>query len=119
MLKLAVAAGLALLVSSPAALAKERNLQLLAAPVSPKAGQAWNATISVKVDGRLMPGKTPAVRIVSSAGRMISVASRSTSKVGIYRATVIFPTAGSWRVLVVDRQTGRSYEFGRTRVRAA
>jgi hypothetical protein len=28
-------------------------------------------------------------------------------------------SAGMWRVLVVDRYSGRSYEFGRVRVRAA
>jgi hypothetical protein len=30
----------------------------------------------------------------------------------------MFPAAGLWRVLVVDRETGRSYEFNRMRVRA-
>jgi hypothetical protein len=119
MRKLVALAGLALVIWSPAALAKERNLQLLGAPLSPRAGEAWHATISVKVDGRLMPGKTPAVRIVSSVGRAISVSSRPTATVGIYRATVVFPTAGTWRVLVVDRETGRSYEFSRMRIRAS
>jgi hypothetical protein len=119
MRKLIAAAGLALLVWSPAALAKERNLQLLGAPISPKAGQAWRATISVKVDGRLMPGRTPTVRIVSSTGRAISVASRPTTSVGVYRASVVFPSAGTWRVIVVDRETGRAYELRRMRVRTA
>ena len=27
----------------------------------------------------------------------------------------MFPTAGVWRVLVVDRETGRSYEFNKVR----
>jgi hypothetical protein len=119
MRRLIVTAALVLLVATPAALAKERNLQLLGSPASPKAGQAWNATISVKVDGRLMPGRTPAVRIVSAAGRVISVFSRTTARVGIYRAIVVFPTPGLWRVLVVDRQTGRAYEFKPMRIRLA
>ena len=37
----------------------------------------------------------------------------------LYRARVVFPTAGLWRVLAVDRYSGRSYEFSRVRVRAA
>ena len=43
----------------------------------------------------------------------------ATPAVGIYRARVVFPTAGLWRVLVVDRYSGRAYEFSRVRVRAA
>jgi hypothetical protein len=121
MRKLIVAAVLAALVSAPAALAKERNVQLLGAPATPKAGQAWTATISVKVDGKLVPtpGRAPVVRIISGAGRAIAIAAQSTTKAGLYRARVVFPSAGMWRVLVVDKETGRSYEFGRMRVRAA
>ena len=118
MRKLAAVAAAALLVGSPAALAKDRNLQIVGAPTFPRAGQAWHATISVKVDGRLMPGMTPTVRIIGSTGRVVSVNSFSTAKLGIYRATVVFPAAGTWRVLVVDRQTGRAYEFGRMSVRS-
>jgi hypothetical protein len=121
MRKLIAAVGLALLVASPAALAKERNVQLSRTPASPKAGQAWMATISVKVDGRLVPspGKTPVVRLVSVAGKVVNVVSESATKAGIYHARVVFPRAGMWRVLVVDRMTGRSYEFGRVKVGAA
>jgi len=119
MRKLIALLALAALVSGPAALAKERNVSVIGAPVSPGAGQAWNATISVKMDGKLAAGKTPVVRIVSAAGRTINVPSHSTTRSGIYRARVVFPAAGTWRVLVVDRETGRAYEFNRMRVRAA
>lgn len=119
MRKLIAALALAALVAVPAALAKERNVQMFGAPVPARAGQAWNATISVKIDGRLAPGRTPVVRIVSVAGRTITVAARATTKAGIYRARVVFPSAGMWRVIIVDRETGRAYEFSRIRVRAA
>jgi hypothetical protein len=118
MRKLIVLAALGLLASSPAALAKERNVQMIGAPTAPKAGQAWSAMISVKIDGKLQPGKAPTVRLISAAGRKINVPSRSTLKAGIYRARFVFPTAGMWRVIVIDRQTGRAYEFGQMRVRA-
>jgi hypothetical protein len=118
MRKLIVIVVLGLLVSGPAALAKERNLTMLGAPTAPKAGQAWNATISVKMDGKLATGRAPTVRIVSPAGRAIDVASRATLRDGIYRASVVFPAAGMWRVIVVDNETGRAYEFARMKVRA-
>jgi hypothetical protein len=118
MRKLIVTVALGLLVSSTAALAKERNVQMLGVPTAPKAGQSWNATISVKMDGKLSPGRAPTVRMVSAAGRAINVPSRATPRAGIYRARVVFPAAGTWRVIVVDNETGRAYEFARMRVRA-
>jgi hypothetical protein len=110
---------LAALAAAPAALAKERNLSMIGAPVAPKAGKPWTATIKVTIDGRLVDGMGPMVRVISAAGKAIYVPSRATPAAGIYRARVVFPTAGMWRVLVVDRYSGRSYEFSRVRVRAA
>ena len=115
MRKLIVALVAAALLTAPAALAKERNVSMIGAPAAPKAGQAWTATIAIKMDGRYTPGKAPVVRIISSAGKVLSIASRPSVRAGIYRARVTFPTAGMWRVLVVDRETGRSYEFHKVR----
>ena len=118
MRKLIVLLAGAALVSAPAALAKERNVTMVGAPLAPKAGQAWTATIAVKMDGHYAPGKAPAVRLINGAGKAWTITSRPTLRAGIYRARVMFPAAGMWRVLVVDRETGRSYEFNRMRVRA-
>jgi len=120
MRKLSVLVALGLLLSGPAALAKERNVSMIGAPTAPKAGQAWTATISVKMDGKLVPspGKAPTVRLIDAAGRALNVPSRSTLKAGLYRARIVFPAAGTWRVLVIDNMTGRSYPFGRMKVRA-
>jgi hypothetical protein len=117
MRKLIVLLAGAALVSAPAALAKERNVTMVGAPLAPKAGQAWTATIAVKMDGHYAIGKSPAVRLINGA-KALTVLSRPTARAGIYRARLMFPTAGMWRVLVVDRETGRSYEFHRMRVRA-
>jgi hypothetical protein len=119
MRKLVVLVALGALVAVPAALAKERNMTMLGAPLAPKAGQSWNLTISVKVDGRLVStiGKAPVVRIINGV-RTLNVPSIPTAKAGIYKARVVFPKAGMWRVLVVDRETGRAYEFRRMRVQA-
>jgi len=118
MRKLIVVLGAAALVSAPAALAKERNVSMIGAPVAPRAGQAWTATIAVKMDGRYTVGKSPVVRLINPAGRVLSIVSRPTSKAGIYRARIMFRTVGTWRVLVLDRETGRAYEFRKMNVRA-
>jgi hypothetical protein len=118
MRKIIVIAGIAALGAAPAALAKERNISMIGAPMAPMAGQAWTATIAVKMDGRYTIGKAPAVRIVSRVGTVLTVLSMPTRRAGVYRARLTFPSAGTWRVLVVDRETGRSYEFRRMSVRA-
>ena len=119
MRKLSVLAVLAALVAAPAATAKERNITMAAADVAPKAGRPWTATLRVVVDGTPAPGVGPMVRIVSRAGKTVYIASRRTAKAGIYVARIVFPTAGSWRLIAVDRYSGRAYEFKRVTVRAA
>jgi hypothetical protein len=118
MRKLAALLALSAVVAAPAALAKERNLTMIGAPVAPKVGQAWMVTITVKMDGKLAAGKAPSVRIVNASGHAISWRSRSTTRAGIFRARVMFPRAGTWRVIVYEPETGRAYEFNRMKVRA-
>ena len=112
---------LAALVAAPAAFAKERDLSMIGAPVSPKAGQAWMLTIKVTIDQRIVNDDVmgPMVRVVSPSGKSRSIPAQATSRAGIYRARVVFPTRGMWRVLAYDRVSGRSYEFNHVRVRAA
>ena len=59
------------------------------------------------------------VRVINRAGKTVYMASRRTSKAGIYLARIVFPTAGTWRLIAVDRYSGRAYEFKRVTVRAA
>src|SRR5262245_55434098 len=114
---------LAAFATAPAALAKERNIALAGKPGKTTAGKAWTATVSVTIDRQPSTGKTPTIRLlnnsISTAGRVVSVATRTTAMPGVYRARVAFPSAGTWRVVVVDRETNRAYSFGLTRVRAA
>jgi hypothetical protein len=117
MSKLSVLVVLAALVAAPAALAKERNMTMTAADVAAKAGQPWSVTLRVAMDGRPAPGQGPMVRIVNRAGKTVYIASRRTAKAGIYVARIVFPTAGTWRVIAVDRYSGRSYEFKPVTVR--
>jgi hypothetical protein len=118
MRKLIALAALAALVSAPAALAKERNIALMGVPAAPTAGKAFTVTISVTRDKQPAAGKAPIVRLLSSSVSVINITARETEKIGVYRARIVFPRAGMWRVVVIDRMTGRAYPFGRMRVRA-
>jgi hypothetical protein len=119
MRKLTVLAVLTAFVLAPTALAKERNMSMASADVAPRAGHPWFATFRVVIDGHPAPGMGPMVRIVNRVGKTIYIASRPTPKKGTYVARIVFPTAGSWRVIAVDRYNGRSYEFKPVTVRAA
>jgi hypothetical protein len=119
MRKLTLLAVLAALAAAPTALAKERNMSMTTADVAPKAGHAWFATIKVVMDGHPAPGMGPMVRIVNRVGKAVYIPVRPTTKAGTFVARIVFPTAGSWRVIAVDRYSGRSYEFKRVTVRAA
>jgi hypothetical protein len=121
MRKLVVFAALAALVAAPAALAKERNLALAGKPSVTTAGKASTVTITVTRDKQPDAGRSPVVRLinsssVSTSGRVVNIVARATLKMGVYRARVVFPSAGTWRVTVIDAMTGRAYAFGKTRV---
>ena len=124
MRKLIVLAALAALVSAPAALTKERNIALAGKPSTTKTGQAWTATVRVTRDKQPDSGRAPTIRLINLAvsntgSNVVNITARATSQVGVYRARVAFPRAGTWRVVVIDSMTGRAYSFGRTTVRAA
>ena len=116
MRKLSALAVLAALLAAPTALAKERNMTMTSLDVAPKAGHAWLARIRVVMDGHPAPGLGPMVRIVRGT-KTVYIATRRTPTAGVFVARIVFPTAGSWRVIAVDRYSGRSYEFKRVTVR--
>jgi len=122
MRKLIAFAVLAAFATAPAALAKERNVALAGKPSVAKAGQAWTATVSITRDKTPDGGRAPTIRLVNlsiASPGVVNITTRATSQVGVYRARVAFPRAGTWSVVVIDRMTSRAYSFGRTRVRAA
>jgi hypothetical protein len=120
--RLIALAVLAALATAPAALAKERNIALTGKPAATTAGKTWTATVRITRDRRPDAGQAPTIRLlnnsISSAGRVVNVTMRATSMAGVYRARVAFPSAGMWRVVVIDRTTGHAYPFGQTRVRS-
>ena len=121
MRKVVAFAALAALVAAPAAIAKERNLALTGKPSVTTAGKASQVTVTVTRDKQPDAGRSPIVRLVSSSSvstssRVVNIVARATTKMGVYRARVVFPSAGTWRVTVIDATTGRAYAFGTTRV---
>jgi hypothetical protein len=124
MRKLIVLGVLAAFATAPVALAKERNVALAGKPSVAKAGQAWTATVTVTRDKQPDAGNAPTIRLInmavsSTSGSVVNIRTRATSRIGVYRARVVFPRAGMWRVVVIDTMTSRAYSFGRTSVRAA
>jgi hypothetical protein len=67
------------------------------------AGQPWNVTIRVLQHGRTpMPDAKPEVRIRNSSGKLFVFKARKTERIGSYRARVVFPRAGRYRIGVYD-----------------
>jgi hypothetical protein len=67
------------------------------------AGQPWIVTIRVLQHGRTpMADATPEVRIRNAAGRLFRFQAKPTTRVGSYRARVVFPRAGRYTLGVYD-----------------
>ncbi len=74
---------------------------------TPKAGHAagkpWIVTIRVLQHGRTpMSDAAPEVRIRNAAGQLFVFKAKTTTKVGSYRARVVFPKAGRYSLGVYD-----------------
>jgi hypothetical protein len=66
-------------------------------------GQPWIVTIRVLQHGRTpMPDAKPTVRIRNAAGKLLVFKAKPTARVGSYRARVVFPAAGRYRLSVYD-----------------
>ena len=68
-----------------------------------QAGQPWVVTIRVLQHGRTpMPDAKPEVRIRNAAGKLFRFKAKKTSVVGSYRARVVFPAAGLYKLGIYD-----------------
>jgi hypothetical protein len=66
-------------------------------------GKPWVVTIRVLQHGRTpMSDAKPEVRIRNAAGKLFVFKARKTARVGSYRARVVFPAAGRYRLGVYD-----------------
>lgn len=72
-------------------------------PRAVHAGDLWVVDVTVRQHGRtLLRGAKPVVRIHDASGETTRFAARPTAKRGVYRARVVFPTAGRWAFTVFD-----------------
>ena len=75
-------------------------------------GEPWVASITVLQHARTpLEGVHPTLVIREAGGPTRSFPAAPTSKPGVYRARVVFPSAGSWRYVVDDDFSAR-HRFG-------
>jgi hypothetical protein len=66
-------------------------------------GRVWNVNVTPLQHGRtLLPDAKPRIEIRNGSTVWRSFAARPTAKPGVFRARVVFPTAGTWRFRVWD-----------------
>jgi hypothetical protein len=118
----------ALVTASTALAGGWATVKLNSSPKGMAAGEPWNVEITVLQHGlatQPLAGLKPTLTIRRVAGaRLASSAAvpqpsrtfraRATGRVGVYRARVVFPSAGTWRYEVFDGFT----EYGGARTHA-
>jgi hypothetical protein len=127
-----VAAALALVCASTALAGGWATVKLSSSPKGVSAGETWVVDITVLQHGLATQplcclSPTLTIRKVATA-RSTSASSaasktfraRSTGRIGVYRARVVFPSAGKWRYEVFDGFTqyggARTHKFAAVRV---
>lgn len=107
---------LALVLAGAILAAPGPKLSVSAASMPPAlaAGSVWQATIRVRRGGAPLAGARPSIVIVKGAARR-SFAARPAGR-GLYRARVVFPSAGRWAYSA--RIGKRSFRLGSVSVRA-
>ena len=95
-----------------------------APPATVGPGDTWTATVTVEQHGvRLIPDAKPTVTIISESGERTTFAAKPTDQVGIYAASVVFPTAGLWDYEVndgfIDSAEGQTWDCSTTHTFAA
>ena len=103
MRRLLLAVPLALLVFAPAAFAGGwATVGLSSTPAGSEPGKPWNVNITVLQHGVTpLENVQPAVTITNGDATRTFTA-KPTGKPGVYRASVVFPTAGRWDYQVDD-----------------
>jgi hypothetical protein len=111
---LLLVAGCALVLAGTAVAGGWATVQLSSLPKGLSAGQPWVVDITVLQHGKTpLDGVKPTVTIYRVAARATSAgsgavkerltfAARPTARTGVYRARVVFPSAGTWRFEVYD-----------------
>ena len=100
------------LVAAPAALAGGfATVGLSSTPAGVAPGQPWNVDITVLAHGRTPVEGLPARVRIRSGDTVKEFVSKETGKLGVYRASVVFPSAGVWSYEVVDGYIQQVHTF--------
>jgi hypothetical protein len=127
---ISVAAALALVYASTALAGGWATVKLSSSPNGVSAGEPWVVDIRVLQHGLASQplcclSPTVTIRKVAASRSTSSAVSktfraRSTSRIGVYRARVVFPSAGTWRYEVFDGFTryggARTHKFAPVKV---
>ena len=107
----------AALAAGPAAAGGWATVGLDSVPDGVRAGEAWPVRLTILQHGRTpLEGVQPELTISKADGEAErSFAATPTGEPGVYRASVVFPSAGSWRYVVDDGFSAR-HSFGPVRV---
>ena len=94
------------------------TVKLSSTPDGAAARSAWTVDLTVLRHGVTpLPGVRPAIRISQGTLRR-SFPARPTGRVGVYRARVVFPRAGTWRWTIWDGFS-RTHTYAPVRVAPA
>jgi hypothetical protein len=130
---LIAAAAIALICAGTAVAGGWATVKLSSTPKSLTAGQPWVVEITVLQHGlatQPLSGLSPTVMIrktvvrssAASGGQWVTFRARPTARPGVYRARVVFPSAGTWRYAVYDGFTqyggARTHTFAPVRIAA-
>jgi hypothetical protein len=92
---------------------------LSSTPAGAAPGAPWNVDITVLQHGRTpLQDVEPAV-IITSGDATKTFAAKPTGKPGVYRAAVVFPTAGRWQYEVDDGFVPPTHTFPAVQIGAA
>ena len=110
---------LVVLAAIPAAAGGWATVGLDSTPAGVVPGKPWNVNITVLQHGRTpLSGITPSVAITSGTVTR-EFAATPTKKPGVYRASVVFPTAGRWSYTVDDGFMGQVHTYPAVTIAAA
>jgi hypothetical protein len=97
------------------------TVQLSSVPDDVRAGDVWQVDLTVKQHGRrLLPDAKPRVTLRAPDGRTRVVPARKTTRVGVYRARVVFADPGRWSYTIFDGfvpHCGRVHTYPAVQVR--
>jgi YtkA-like len=105
------------LAAGPASAGGWATVGLDSVPDGIRAGEAWVVRLTVLQHGRTpLEGIEPTLTISKAGGGATrTFAAARTARAGVYRTSVVFPSAGSWRYVVDDDFSAR-HSFGPARI---